>query len=53
MFGTKKSYHHKLFQKVNQDIHTFAKKNEHFNKIKPVLNQSKASEEPQKSAVEK
>ena len=39
MFGTKKSYHHKLFQKVNQDIHTFAKKNEHFNKIKPVLNQ--------------
>ena len=52
MFGTKKGYHHKIFQKINSDIHTFAKKNEHANKIKPVIT-SQDSNEPKKSAVEK
>ena len=54
MFGTKNSYHHKLFQKINSDIHTFAKKNEHFNKIKSMVNPSKPSDnEPKKSQFEK
>jgi hypothetical protein len=54
MLGRKTGYHHNSFQKINSDIHTFAKKNEHFNKnTKSMTSSSQSSSEPKKSQFEK
>jgi hypothetical protein len=57
MLGRKTAYHHRSFQKIHQDINTFGKKNEHYNKhhnVSHVGHQNKhESNEPTKSQYEK
>jgi hypothetical protein len=53
MLGRKTAYHHNSFQKINSDIHTFGKKNEHLNKNSKSMTSSSQSSEPKKSQFEK
>jgi hypothetical protein len=57
MLGRKTAYHHRSFQKIHQDINTFGKKNEHYNKHHNVSHtghhNKHESNEPTKSQYEK